>query len=509
MMRKIIYNNAIWAVIAVGINTGMNFLIVPYVSESIGVEAYGFVTLANTIITYIDVISIALNAFASRYIAIEYHRKNYKLAQKYYSSIFIADLVLSAVIGAIAIGFVPQFQKFINISTELQSDVKVLFALVIARYIFVLLRNAFEVSNFIKNRLDLTEKIRAISYLIQAGILLFACNSFEAHVWYVGLASFVASAFMLIAQIICSQKYTNEIKIIIKDFSFLCVKDFIVSGMWNSINNIGNLLNSGLDLLITNKMLSELAMGMISVSKTLGSVCYTLVVAISSSFRPGQLKLFSENETDRLVQSLNFSMRITGAVSAIVIGGFFSCGKNFLELWIPSQDIDTIFTMSMIVLASDIFTGVINPLYYVFTLTKKLKVPCLITIAMGVTNVVSMYFLIKYTQLGAFAVVLTTMVLNFMHFIDTPLYASHCLGISFGTFYKTIFRHILNCICCCVLMNVVNMFMPEVNGWIALFIKIIMVGGIGVLVSGIVMVSSEEKGQLIRALKNVKGAAYE
>lgn len=501
MLKKIIYSNAIWAVLAVGINTGINFLIVPYVSESIGVEAYGFVTLANTIITYIDVISVALNSFASRYIAMAYHRSNYKLAQKYYSSIFVANLFLSVGIVAIALCFVPQLQNFINISLNLQKDVKILFALVISRYILVLLRNAFEVSNFIKNRLDLTEKIRAFSYVLQAGILVLTCNALDVHVWYVGAASFAAAAFMLIAQIVCAKNNTTKIKIRIKDFSFSCVKDFIVSGIWNSINSIGNLLNSGLDLLITNKMLSELVMGMISVSKTLGSVCYTLVVAISNSFRPAQLKLYTENNMAGLANSLCNSMRITGAISAIVIGGFFSCGKNFLQLWIPSQDINTIFTLSMIVLASDILTGVVNPLYYVFTLTKKLKIPCMITIAMGAVNVVSMFFLIRYTRLAALAVVLTTMVLNLLHFVDTPLYAAYCLGISARIFYKPIVKHLLNCLFCCAFMSTVNLLMPETENWIRLSGKIMLAGMIGVIVSGITMASLKELKNLLAKTK--------
>ena len=50
------------------INTLMNFLITPYVTNNIGVEAYGFVALANTFISYVDVISVSLNAYAGRFL---------------------------------------------------------------------------------------------------------------------------------------------------------------------------------------------------------------------------------------------------------------------------------------------------------------------------------------------------------------------------------------------------------------------------------------------------------
>ena len=173
MLQNILRNNAIWALMAIAINMIINFTIVPYISNQIGLEAYGFVNLANTMITYIDIISIALNAFACRYIAIEYHRGNYGKSNQYYSSTIISNLCLSAAIVVVGIIFVPNIQKVLKISNGLLMNVQILFYTVIVRYIFVLMRNAFDVSTFISNRLDLTEKLRSISYIIQVSILRF------------------------------------------------------------------------------------------------------------------------------------------------------------------------------------------------------------------------------------------------------------------------------------------------------------------------------------------------
>ena len=73
---KAILLNIIWAVLAILVKYAINFLTTPYVTNNIGVEAYGFVSLANTFTSYIDLISIALNSFASRYIAIAYHQND-------------------------------------------------------------------------------------------------------------------------------------------------------------------------------------------------------------------------------------------------------------------------------------------------------------------------------------------------------------------------------------------------------------------------------------------------
>ena len=52
------------------------------------------------------------------------------------------------------------------------------------------------------------------------------------------------------------------------------VKKLVLSGIWNSINSVGNLLNSGLDLWISNLMLSALEMGNLSIVKQFLQFCH-------------------------------------------------------------------------------------------------------------------------------------------------------------------------------------------------------------------------------------------
>lgn len=328
-----------------------------------------------------------------------------------------------------------------------------------------------------------------------------SCLFFNPHVWYVGLATCIASLFLLISQYICSRKVAPELQISIKSFSKVCIKDFIISGIWNSLNNLGNMLNSGLDLLITNKLLTEIIMGVVSVGKTLGSLCYSLVIAISNSYRPKQLECYSRKEIDKLVKLLKRSMKITGSVCAIILSGFIVCGHSFLMLWLRDQDIDFLYRISIIVLLSDIMIGVVNPLYYVFTLTKKLKVPCIITISMGFMNVISMYCLIKYTSLGAYAVVLTTMVLNFVHFIDTPIYSSYCLKVPYNTFYPTILRHLLNCAICTLSMFFISYLLPSVDSWRILILHILIYSFIGSIMSICINSDNDDRDMIYKKVQ--------
>ena len=107
-----------------GIATILSFLIsfslTPYITNKLGVEAYGFVTLAKNFTQYATIITIALNSYAARYITISYHKNDMKKSQEYISSVYYGDVTISAVIMIIAVGFkvnserAVQFRKWVN-----------------------------------------------------------------------------------------------------------------------------------------------------------------------------------------------------------------------------------------------------------------------------------------------------------------------------------------------------------------------------------------------------------
>ena len=170
---KAILLNIIWAVLAILVKYAINFLTTPYVTNNIGVEAYGFVSLANTFTSYIDLISIALNSFASRYIAIAYHQNDLKKAEQLYSSVIVADCVLSLLVFVPSLFIIRFLEKFLNIPDLLVNDVKILFIVVLIKYLLTVMQTAFNVSTFIKNRLDLSERQKTTSTFIQGAVRVY------------------------------------------------------------------------------------------------------------------------------------------------------------------------------------------------------------------------------------------------------------------------------------------------------------------------------------------------
>ena len=469
--KNAIMRNMVWSFLGVFVNSLMNLLLTPYVTERIGVEAYGFVALANTFTGYLDIISVGLNAFAGRFISMAWHQGEKDRACRFYTSTILADLFLSVLILIPGGLMIWRLERFFRVPAGILGDVKLLFFLILLKYLITVTRTAFDTAAFIANRLDLTEQRQGASALIQAGILLPLCLFFSPHVWYVGLSAFLAALWLFLSVRRLGKRLVPGLSCRPGGWSPAAVKELVLAGIWTSINNLGNVLNSGLDLLITNLMLSAAVLGEISIAKNLGALCYTVVVKIGNSFRPRLLVHYAQGRTDRTASLFQTAMKITGAFCSLCICLFLSCGRDFLRLWLPGQDTEFLFGAVLLVLLSDIATGVVSPLYFTFTLTKKLRLPCAVTVAMGCANVLSMYLLIRYAAMGGYAVLLTTLAVNCVHFIDTPLYAAWCLKLPLKTFYPVIVRHLFTAAAGISFAFFLETALPAAEGWGELLFK--------------------------------------
>ena len=73
----------------------INFMLTPYISNHVGIEAYGFVSIAKTAVSYAQIITVALTTFIVRYITLNYHKNKIEEANSYYSSSILACFQLS------------------------------------------------------------------------------------------------------------------------------------------------------------------------------------------------------------------------------------------------------------------------------------------------------------------------------------------------------------------------------------------------------------------------------
>lgn len=485
---------------AVALNYLISLVLTPFITENIGTEAYGFVSLAKTFANYASIFTVALNAFSARYISIEYHKGNKKKANVYYNSVFIADVILAIVIFGMAVVIIINLNRFLMIPEDLIGDVKKLFLLDTINFLILSCGTVFMTATTIKNRLEMGSIARAISYIAEAVFLFIAFSLLTPRVYYVGIGLIVSSCVILLINIGLTARLTPDLKVQRGYFSIEAVKSILSAGIWSSVNSLGNTLNTGLDLLVSNMMLSALVAGQLAIVKTISTIFTTLFQLVATAFQPMQLKYYANNDKKLLISSFKLGIKLNGMISNIAFAGFTVFGAVYYKLWTPSQDIGVLQTVTIMTIIGGIIEGAVYPLYYGYNLTVKNKIPCFITIFSGLMNVFGMYVLIEFLDAGIYAVVLTTTVLTWMvNFVFNPLYVSYCLKIRLTTFYPTLFRHTVSSVLLLAVFSIIRkIYYP--NSWIGLIMVAIVCAIIGAILHALIVFDSEDRKTIIQKL---------
>lgn len=425
----------------------ISFFLTQYIVEKIGTEVYGFVGLANNVTSYVTVFTVAINSLANRYITIAYVKGDLRSANKYFSSVTAANIVVDVIVTVPAVLLVVFLEKVINVPADYVFDIKLLWGFLFLLFALQLIFGRLEVATFIKNRLDKSAMRTMESNLMKAALLVILYALFVPKVYYVGIAAIISGTYVFLTNAYYMKKLTPELKFSRSLVEGGAVKELIGNGIWNSANQLSQLLFNGLDLLLANLFISETGMGLLSISKTLPLNIIAFIGMVANVFNPGMTVSYAKGDTDEFVQETSFAVKVCGFVCSVPIIGIMIFGKPFYHIWLPSLsagDVSEISILAILTLIPQFFSIYIFPLYQVNTLTCKLKIPSIVNITLGVLNVLIVFVLLKFTNLGLYAIAgVSSVLLTFRILVFVPMYAAHSLKKSVFTFYPAMFRGLI------------------------------------------------------------------
>lgn len=489
------------SILAVAINYLIVLVLTHHITQNMGTEAYGFVSLAKTFASYAVVVTVALNAYAGRFISVSYHKENYESANRYFSSVFLADCIISALFCAVGIVAICFLQYILDIPEQLLHDVKLLFALDIFNFGVMTCTTVFSSSLLIANRFDLAGMIKCLAYGLEALLLICLYSMFAPKLYYVGIGLLISSVFIFVANIRLTKTFTPQLKVKRAAVSLQMIFEVVQKGIWSSFNQLGNLLNSGLDLYVTNLMISPFVTGQLAIVKTISTIATTLFQLVAQPMQPQLVKYYACNQTDRLIDAFKLSIKVNGMLSNVLFAGFVTWGSVYYELLTPSQDIQQLFMLTIVTISGSIIEGAVYPLYYAYTLTLKNRKPAIITVLSGLCNVVAMYVLIRFFGAGVYCVVGTTAVLSWIvNFGFTPIYAARCLQQSPTIFYPTLVKHALSC---CVQTGVFYIIGKWIvpDTWVELIAVAIVCATIGALLHILIVCNRSDMRWILRLFR--------
>lgn len=426
----------------------ISFVLTPIVLDKLGDEAYGFVGLVNNFVSYVSIVTAALNAMASRFITVSYHSKDRRGAEEYFTSVFFSNVIMAAMVLAGSIVLAFNIETLVSVSPELVNDLKVTVVIAFLNAAIGLVSVVFGVAAFIKNELFLNSIGQLFGSILRI-VLLFSLFFFAApHMWYFSLAGLAATLLTGAIQYLATKKLLPDIKISLSSFNPRKIWVLLKIGVWNSIQNINQLIQTGLDLLIANLFVSAAGMGLLSVAKTVPLALTSLSGSIASLFFPKMAQAYAQGNKAELCRRLDFSMRFTAAFMIVPLAGFIGLGPAFYGLWLqgrPVAELEEIQLLSMLTVITLLASALVEPLYYANTLTTKVRGSVLIAFGFSVATLAIEFPLLAFSSFDKLAVIAgTSSLLMFVrHALIQPLYCAVVIGVPKRTFYRPLLKEVI------------------------------------------------------------------
>ena len=497
--KKQLSINLIANIMSFSISIGVSFLLTPFLIEHIGKEAYGFFPLANNFVTYINLLVIALNSMAARFIMLEVMKHEIVQANIYFNSVFYSNVIMVIILAIPLFLSVLFIDSFLNVPVNLHSEIKILFSLVFLTFLISVLGSVFDVAALATNRIDLQSYQEMIQSGIKAALFIILFSIFTPSIVYVGIVSLSVSIIGTSISVYFTKRLLPNLRLSIAYFNKKAIKELLSSGVWGSFNHLSVILLTGLDLLLANLFFGAAKAGEYSIAQTVPIFVASLIGMLVAVFIPPLAERFANNDIDGLIYEIKYSSKVLGVLISVPISGFIVFGDIFYQQWVPGEDASYLHLLSIIMMAPYLISGSINILFNVNTILNKVKLPSIMLFSTGILNVVLMLILINFTDLGLFAIPISSSILSVIrNCIFTPIYPAKCLAIKWNTFYSLILRNLLTMT---ILVSAFNLIkgLIKFDGWIDLIMVVFLCGVIGYIISLVINLDRKE----LRTFKNI------
>lgn len=465
----------------------ISFVLTPYLINTLGKEAYSFYPLANNFVNFMGILTLALNSMANRFITIEIVNKNYDKANKYFSSVFFANVVMSFVLLLPMVITVIFLNQILNIPIDIEGSVKALFALTFISMIMNIVTSVFGVATFANNRIDLRSLNELIIALLRIILFVIFFSLFTTNIAFVGLVALILSCVNFAIQYFYSKKLLPNIRISREYFSRKHVKILLSSGIWNSINQLGNILLVSSSLLLVNIYYGASRAGQYSIVQTVPNFINGMISMLTGVFVPLITYRYATNDIPGLLYEIKKSQKIISFFSSSVIAVFIGLSFNFFELWVPAEDASLLEFFSTLTIIPHFIIGTVWPISNLNTVMNKVKIPSLFTLGFGLSNILINIIIYKLFARNFIVVPLISTTIQIVWVgIFIPIYACKILKISYFTFYPILIKTIISGFVIFSITKLVQNYIP-INSWATFFLVGILCGGLALIINAFVI----------------------
>ena len=474
--------------IAVGI------VLTPYLVRHLGRAAYGLIPIAGVMTQYVSIVTQTVSSAVGRFLTIALQRNDEQDANRILNTAFFSYLAL-ALIQIPIFGLIIYYANSIfNIPEALYWDAILLLVCSAISFLIGLICGVFGIPIYANNRLDISRMLDVAGQIARIAGIVVLFVVYGPALRYVGYVSLAIGVSRTITTVLIGKRLAPMLKLNVHAYDWRKLRQLIGMGGWLLVNYVGALFFRKTDIWVCNRFVSAEAAGDYAAVYQWAGLIWQAAMLLSGVIGPMIIIYYARSEVERLIRLAQVSVRVLCLFVAVPISILCVFSSSILNLWL-GETFRPLAPLMVIMVCPLCITVGILPLFSINTALNKVKLPALVTCAMGVLNLGLAISLAKFFGWGIYGVAIAgAVVLTAKNVIFTPVYAAHILKRPWHTFIRssvsgmvflaglTGFGYVLN-----------HYFRPE--SWVQL-VALSFVVGVGGLV-GIWFVLSNSDRQLV------------
>ena len=431
--------NLVSNVAQLGVTVIVGAWYVPFLVRKLGPAAYGLVPLASSITSYMSLVTLGLNSAVGRSLTMTLEREDHAKANLIFNVSLCGSLVLCCVLLLPAALAISQVEHLVRIPPGYEDSTRSLFILVIAAFLLNQLKTPFGVSCFSRNRLDLENLVTVGETLTRVGLVACLFTVFTPKIEYVGVAILVGTMVSAFGMFWLWGKLTPSLRVKPSDFDWLMLKDLCSTGGWVIVSQLGVMLYMNIDLIVANRFFGAEQAGRYAAVLQIPALLRSISIAVGGIFAPTMFHIYARGEFKELVEYLNRAIKFVGLVIALPIGLVCGFSEPLLRLWLGPA-FGSLAPLLFVMAIHLCINLAMYPLYSVPLAADRVRIPGLVTLGIGLGNLLLALILAGPLGWGLYGLAAAGgVMLTFRHLLFTPLYAAHVLKQPYRTFYREIF----------------------------------------------------------------------
>ena len=187
-------------------------------------------------------------------------------------------------------------------------------------------------------------------------------------------------------------------------------------------------------------------------------------------------------------------MKLLGIISSAVLAIIFGVGKEFYQLWVPSQDVQYLYKLTMVGCIDLVFALPQESFWNIMMAANKVRLPTLTLLAEGGLSLIIVIVSMSAVSDDEIKLIIIAGVSSFFGMIRSllfmPVYAAYCLKIDWKSFYPIIVKNSVLFLLACFLIFLLTAYF-DINTW-AEFILLSLISTLLVALCGYVILLDKE-----------------